>query len=426
MGIKGLFPFLRDNAPETIKETQLKDYLNRTLAIDASMQLYSLMAAVRTGADASNLTNSKGEETSHIQGFVSKTLRLMEAGAKPVWVFDGKPPDLKGDELKARAEQRRAAEQKAAETRADAAATKEDVYKAASAATRVTRQHNEDVKTLLRLMGAPVVEAPGEAEASCCALLALGKADGAVTEDADVLTFGCGNWVKNLFDVQGARSKDKGRQPAYETNTEAALRGLDLTMAQFVDFCILSGCDYIPKLPGIGAATALKLIKEYGCIERATVRADARREAGSKVKGRPVVSPDWNYAGARALFAAPAVVDSTCDVAQKPPDYEGLERFLCGQHGFAADRVAKFLARLRKCKEAKPQRRIDDFVTRAPKPRAAPRPGTAAPPEAFAGFAAYAAPAPAAPAARRVIFGFRALADHTRRSARRIVTIRVL
>ena len=102
MGIKGLFPFLRDNAPEAVKETTLKDYLNRTLAIDASMQLYSLMAAVRTGADASNLTNSKGEETSHIQGFVSKTLRLMEAGAKPVWVFDGKPPDLKSDELEKR------------------------------------------------------------------------------------------------------------------------------------------------------------------------------------------------------------------------------------------------------------------------------------------------------------------------------------
>ena len=42
MGIKGLFPFLREKAPAAIKERSLKDYLGRTLAIDASMSLYHL------------------------------------------------------------------------------------------------------------------------------------------------------------------------------------------------------------------------------------------------------------------------------------------------------------------------------------------------------------------------------------------------
>ena len=29
----------------------------------------------------------------------ARTIRMMELGLKPVWVFDGKPPDMKGGEL---------------------------------------------------------------------------------------------------------------------------------------------------------------------------------------------------------------------------------------------------------------------------------------------------------------------------------------
>ena len=37
-----------------------------------------------------------GEVTSHIQGMFSRTIRMMEAGCKPAYIFDGKPPDMKG------------------------------------------------------------------------------------------------------------------------------------------------------------------------------------------------------------------------------------------------------------------------------------------------------------------------------------------
>jgi len=36
---------------------------------------------------------------------------FMEQGIKPIWVFDGKPPDLKADELEKRKELKQEAEQ---------------------------------------------------------------------------------------------------------------------------------------------------------------------------------------------------------------------------------------------------------------------------------------------------------------------------
>lgn len=39
-------------------------------------------------------------------GTFYRTIRLVEQGIKPVYVFDGKPPDLKGGELAKRDERR--------------------------------------------------------------------------------------------------------------------------------------------------------------------------------------------------------------------------------------------------------------------------------------------------------------------------------
>lgn len=69
------------------------------MAIDASMSLYQFLIAVRQGPDAQNLTNEAGEVTSHLTGFFYRTIRMMECGLKPVFVFDGKAPELKKGEV---------------------------------------------------------------------------------------------------------------------------------------------------------------------------------------------------------------------------------------------------------------------------------------------------------------------------------------
>ena len=38
---------------------------------------------------------------SHIQGVLVKTIKMMEDGIKPVFVFEGKPPEMKQGEVSA-------------------------------------------------------------------------------------------------------------------------------------------------------------------------------------------------------------------------------------------------------------------------------------------------------------------------------------
>jgi flap endonuclease-1 len=94
MGIKGLKGLISEHAPAALKEHEIKTLFGRKVAIDASMSMYQFLIAVRQ-RDGEMLTNSDGETTSHLMGFFYRTIRIVENGIKPAYVFDGKPPDMK-------------------------------------------------------------------------------------------------------------------------------------------------------------------------------------------------------------------------------------------------------------------------------------------------------------------------------------------
>ena len=52
------------------------------------------------------LTDENGETTSHLMGTFYRTIRMVDNGIKPVYVFDGKPPTMKSGELEKRTEKR--------------------------------------------------------------------------------------------------------------------------------------------------------------------------------------------------------------------------------------------------------------------------------------------------------------------------------
>ena len=103
MGIKNLSKLIGDCAPAAVRELNLKELMGRTIAIDASMAIYQFLVAVRSASQGGNsvqLTNAAGEVTSHLQGMFNRTIRMLESGIKPVYVFDGKPPQMKSGEVR--------------------------------------------------------------------------------------------------------------------------------------------------------------------------------------------------------------------------------------------------------------------------------------------------------------------------------------
>ncbi|XP_041001076.1 flap endonuclease 1 isoform X2 [Juglans microcarpa x Juglans regia] len=345
MGIKGLTKLLADNAPKAMKEQKFESYFGRKVAIDASMSIYQFLIVVgRIGTEM--LTNEAGEVTSHLQGMFTRTIRLLEAGIKPVYVFDGKPPDLKKQELAKRYSKRADASQDLAE--AVETGNKEDIEKFSKRTVKVTKQHNEDCKRLLRLMGVPVIEAPSEAEAQCAALCKSGKVYAVASEDMDSLTFGAPRFLRHLMDPSSRKV------PVMEFEVAKTLEELNLTMDQFIDLCILSGCDYCDSIRGIGAQTALKLIRQHGSIENILENIN---------KERFHIPDDWPYQEARQLFKEPVVYtdEEQLEIKWTTPDEEGLITFLVNENGFNSDRVTKAIEKIKAAKNKSAQGRLESF-----------------------------------------------------------------
>ncbi|XP_011311489.1 flap endonuclease 1 isoform X1 [Fopius arisanus] len=343
MGILGLSKIIADLAPSAIKERELKHYFGRKIAIDASMCLYQFLIAVRN--EGAQLTSADGETTSHLMGIFYRTIRLVDNGVKPVYVFDGKPPNLKGGELAKRAEKRDEAQKALAA--AEEAGNVEDIDKFNRRLVKVTSTHVEEAKQLLKLMGIPYVEAPCEAEAQCAALVKSGKIFAAATEDMDALTFGSDILLRRLT------FSEARKMPVQEIHLDKVLEGMELTREEFIDFCIMLGCDYTGTIKGIGPKRAIELIKTHKSIDKIIENIDSHKYP---------IPDEWNYRQARQLFLEPEVTNTDeIELKWNEPDEEALVKFLCGDKQFDETRIRNGAKKLAKARNTSTQGRLDSF-----------------------------------------------------------------
>ncbi|KAH9999631.1 PIN domain-like protein [Russula compacta] len=365
MGIKGLTALISEHAPRAIREHDIKNLFGRKVAIDASMSIYQFLIAVRQ-KDGELLTNDAGETTSHLMGFFYRTIRIAENGIKPAYIFDGKPPELKAGVLAKRFERRE--EAKADGEEAKETGTTEEVDRFSRRTVKVTREHNEECRRLLKLMGIPVVIAPSEAEAQCAELARGGKVYAAGSEDMDTLTFNAPILYRHLT------FSEAKKEPISEIDLHLALEGLEMDMSQFIDLCILLGCDYLEPIRGIGPKSALKLVREHGSLKSVVEHlrekqaekeeAAADKEDGKKRKGGVQVPAEWPWEEAKKIFEQPDVTPSDqIELEWAPPDVEGLVDFLVKEKGFNEERVRKGAEKLAKSLNAKQQGRLDGFFT---------------------------------------------------------------
>ncbi|KAK7208313.1 FEN-1 endonuclease Rad2 [Myxozyma melibiosi] len=347
MGIKGLYQTIADNAPKAIKQNEIKNFFGRKVAIDASMSLYQFLIAVRQ-QDGQQLMNDSGETTSHLMGMFYRTLRIVDNGIKPVYVFDGHPPRMKSGELAKRYVRREEAVKQMEDAKEAGDAEKLDKFSRRT--VRVTKEQNEEAKKLLKLMGVPYVDAPCEAEAQCAALAKAGKVFAAASEDMDTLCFSAPILLRHLT------FSEQRKMPITEVELAKALEGLELSMPQFVDLCILLGCDYLEPIKGVGPATAIKLIKEHKDLNGIVEFIKAHPESRYKIP------EEWPFEDARELFLNPEVQDPEgVDLKWEEPDVPGLVDYLVKQKGFSEERVLAGAARLKKNLKTAQQGRLDGF-----------------------------------------------------------------
>lgn len=154
MGILLLSKFLNNVAPQAIRMQSLKDYAGKVVAIDASLSIYQFLIAIRKNGDF--LADKNGNSTSHLVGLFYRTLRILETGIKPIYVFDGQMPALKAIE-QARREKRREDARFGLEN-AIKFQNHDDIEKFTKRLIRVDKQQVDDCIELLKLMGVPYLE----------------------------------------------------------------------------------------------------------------------------------------------------------------------------------------------------------------------------------------------------------------------------
>jgi flap endonuclease-1 len=131
-------------------------------------------------------------------------------------------------------------------------------------------------------------------------------------------------------------------------------------MDQFVDVCILAGCDYCDTIKGVAAVTAFKLVKEHGSLAAAVESLD---------KEKHPLPEGVDFVEVKSLFTAPEVTDpATIDLKWGEPDEAGLLQFLCKEKGFNEERIAPGIKKLAKAKTQGQQLRMDSFFQKVAPP----------------------------------------------------------
>jgi flap endonuclease-1 len=314
------------------KDLPLPSLKGRKLALDAYNMLYQFLATIRQ-PDGRVFTNANGVVTSHLVGLLYRTSSLLENGILPVYVFDGKPSELKAATLRGRA----MVKAKAAEEweKALEAGDLELAKKKAAGTSRVTEEMVRDARDMLEAMGVPWVQALSEGEAQASYMASKGEVWAVASEDYDTLLFGAPRLIKGL-----AALKSSSGSPGVVRMLETAevLRELAISQEELVLLGMLMGTDFNEGFEGIGPKKALKMVSEHVGYE-ATL---------AKVGGDPVLLNQ-----VRELFATPPHSDDY-SIKWKKPDLPRLEKILVDSQGFDASRVSKVISRLARCPEPNP------------------------------------------------------------------------
>ncbi|EEP81330.1 predicted protein [Uncinocarpus reesii 1704] len=249
--IIGLHSFLKSIQ----KPCNIKKFKGQTLGVDAYGWLHrgSIAFALDLALDR--------QTTKYINFAMHRVRMLLYYGVTPYLVFDGGRLPSKDSTEEARAARREESRALGLEhyRTGRAAQAQQELQKAIDVTPYMARVLIEELKKL----NIQYIVAPYEADAQLVYLEKEGIINGIISEDSDMLVFGARILVSKL---------DKhGDCIEISRNNLSACRDASFagwTDENFRQMCILSGCDYLPNIPGLGLKTSYRNLRKYKTVER--------------------------------------------------------------------------------------------------------------------------------------------------------------
>lgn len=224
MGIKNLTKFINKFAPNAIKIIKNEELRGKKIAIDMSLIMHQYLFAI------GNKLNYKITAL-HIHAVLVKTVSYLKNEIIPIFVYDGVMPNLKDNNIIKR--------------------QKNNKYNII-----VTREQYYETTEILDLLGVQWIIAPTEADGQCAYLSKNNLVDYVLSEDLDLLAFGTKKLLRNY--------KNNSK---LEISLDKILETININYDQFIDICILLGCDYAPTIKGLGIIKIYNFIKYYNSIK---------------------------------------------------------------------------------------------------------------------------------------------------------------
>lgn len=278
MGILNLNPFLRKRT-DVFHAEKISTFAGKKVAVDISIRLYATWSTQYKSALGSidfilSPVNLEAVHSEVVKKLYARITKLKSYKMIPVIVFDG----TASEEKKANSHERlRENYERNAKRVQDIKSKMDAVHGDDKYQYRVEyrkalmsdspRHFNkkmveDELRDKLSAGGYEVYNAVGEADELCAALAIEGKVDAVYSTDTDLIVRGCPVIITDI-----SLNDDKVMVAEVCRFGDAALSTLGITRAEFVDMCILAGCDYNTGLKHIAVPTAYKKIKKHKTIE---------------------------------------------------------------------------------------------------------------------------------------------------------------
>lgn len=243
MGIQGLLPFLE----KATRPCHISEFRGATVVVDTYCWLHR-------GATTCAIQLIQGEETNLYVNYCIRYIKMLQSyDIRPILVFDGKNlPAKAGTEAKRR-ESRRKAKQRAAELLSKGKTEEARSYLKAS--LNISPEMASALIKECHKLKVDCIVAPYESDAQLAFFNLKGIAEFVITEDSDLILFGCSKVLYKL-DQRGCGFLVENEKICLALNIKPDKYSFD----KFRYMCILSGCDYADSLQGIGLKKAEKFI----------------------------------------------------------------------------------------------------------------------------------------------------------------------